>query len=57
MIRAVEVASRSASDDFIEESLSDADLPSLEKESVEIGADGGFPDELLPRLLVLVQGR
>jgi hypothetical protein len=57
VIRAVEVASRSASDDFIEESLSDADLPSLEKESVEIGADGGFPDELLPRLLVLVQGR
>ena len=55
--RAVEVASRSTSDDFEEETLSDEDLPTLEKNSVEVVEDGGFPDELLPRLLILVQGR
>jgi hypothetical protein len=57
VIRAVEVASRSAADDFEEERLSDTDLPLLEEASVEIGDDGGFPDELLPHLLILVQGR
>jgi hypothetical protein len=57
--RAVELASRPASDDFEEErwSLKDADLPAMEKESVEIGENGEFPDALLPRLLVVVQGR
>ncbi|EED96522.1 predicted protein [Thalassiosira pseudonana CCMP1335] len=56
--RAVELASRPASDDFEEErwSLKDADLPAMEKESVEIGENGEFPDALLPRLLVVVQG-
>ncbi|KAL3790686.1 hypothetical protein HJC23_009786 [Cyclotella cryptica] len=56
VIRAVEVASRSASDDFEEEQLCDTDLPLLQKGSVEIGDDGEFPDALVPRLLVLVQG-
>lgn len=55
--RAIEVASRSTSDDFVEESLSNDELPSLAKGSVEVGEDGGFPDELMPLLLVLVQGR
>lgn len=57
VIRAFEVASRSAADDFEEERLSDTGLPLLEVASVEIGDDGGFPDELLSRLLILVQGR
>lgn len=57
VIRAVEVASRCTSDDFVEETLCDEELALLEKGSVEVGEDGGFPDELLPRLLILVQGR
>lgn len=55
-LRAVQLASRPASDDFIEESLNIeiADLPSLEKGSVEV--DGIFPDQLLPYLMVIAQG-
>jgi hypothetical protein len=55
-LRAVQLASRPASDDFIEESLNveDADLPSVEKGSVEV--DGIFPDQLLSHLLVIAQG-
>ena len=55
--RAVEVASRSTSDEFVRESLSHEELALLNKGSVEVAEDGGFPDELLPRLLILVQGR
>jgi hypothetical protein len=55
--RADEVASRSTSDDFAEESLGDEELSSIEKGSVNVGENADFPDELLPRLLILVQGR
>eukprot|EP00984_Skeletonema_dohrnii_P016702 scaffold7466_cov119-Skeletonema_dohrnii-CCMP3373.AAC.8 len=55
-LRAEQLKSRPASDDFTEESLNveNADLPSLEKESVEV--DGIFPDQLLPYLMVIAQG-
>jgi len=55
-LRAEQLKSRPASDDFTEESLNveNADLPSLEKGSVEV--DGVFPDHLLPYLMVIAQG-
>lgn len=55
-LRAVQLTSRPVSDDFIEERLSveTADLSSIEKGSVEV--DGIFPDQLLPYLMVIVQG-
>ena len=55
-LRAEQLKSRPASDDFTEESLDveNADLPSLEKGSVEV--DGTFPDQLLPYLMVIAQG-
>lgn len=54
--RSEQLKSRPASDDFTEESLNveNADLPSLEKGSVEV--DGIFPDQLLPYLMVIAQG-
>ena len=55
--RAVELANRSTSDEFARESLSDEELAVLDSGSIEVAEDGGFPDELLPRLLLLVQGR
>ena len=57
--RAIELATRPDSEDFEEESLclKDADLPAVEKGSVEVGEEGDFPDCLVPYLLVIVQGR
>ncbi len=54
--RAEQLKSRPASDEFIEESLNveTADLPSLEKSSIEV--DGIFPDQLLSYLMVIAQG-
>lgn len=55
-LRAEQLKSRPASDDFTEESLTveNADLPLLEKGSVEV--DGIFPDQLLSYLMVIAQG-
>ncbi len=55
-LRAVQLTTRPASDDFVEENLDvdNADLPSLEKGSVDF--EGTFPDQLLPHLMVIAQG-
>ncbi|KAL3822817.1 hypothetical protein ACHAXA_005982 [Cyclostephanos tholiformis] len=56
VLRAVELGNLPSSDDYEEERLS-LDGCTVDKGSVEVAEDGGFPDKLLTHLQLLVQGR
>ena len=54
--RAIELGNLPSSDDYEEECLS-LEACSVDKGSVEVAEDGGFPDKLLTHLQLLAQGR
>jgi hypothetical protein len=54
--RAIELGNLPSSDDYEEECLSLEEC-SVDKGSVEVAEDGGFPDKLLTHLQLLAQGR
>jgi hypothetical protein len=56
VLRAIELGNLPSSEDYEEECLS-LDACSVDKGSVEVAEDGGFPDKLLTHLQLLVQGR
>jgi len=56
VLRAIELGNLPSSEDYEEECLS-LEACSVNKGSVEVAEDGGFPDKLLTHLQLLVQGR